>query len=93
MQEETGILGRDDRQVSAQGRHHGMRMNEMKNRIKLMLVRGIVLAALVIFAAGAVSVGAYAAPLDEILDYEIGAEVNQDATVTLTYHIEWKPLR
>lgn len=69
-----------------------MRMNEMKNRIKLILLRGIVLAALVIFAAGAVSVGAYAAPLDEILAYEINAEVNQDATVTLTYHIEWKVL-
>lgn len=29
---------------------------------------------------------------DEILDYEITADVNEDATVTLTYHIDWKVL-
>ncbi|MBR5361380.1 MAG: hypothetical protein IK123_10865, partial [Lachnospiraceae bacterium] len=34
----------------------------------------------------------YAKALDEILDYEIKADVNDDATVTLTYHIEWKVL-
>ncbi|MBR6451616.1 MAG: hypothetical protein IKS87_02830 [Lachnospiraceae bacterium] len=34
----------------------------------------------------------HAAPLDEILDYEINATVNENATVTLTYHIEWKVL-
>ncbi len=33
-----------------------------------------------------------AAPLDEILDYEITADMNEDATVRLTYHIEWKVL-
>lgn len=32
------------------------------------------------------------APTDEILDYEITADVNDDATVTLTYHIDWKVL-
>ena len=33
-----------------------------------------------------------AGDLDEILQYTVTAEVNQDATVTLTYHIEWKVL-
>ena len=30
--------------------------------------------------------------LDEILNYEIRAEVNEDTTVRLTYHIDWKVL-
>ncbi len=34
----------------------------------------------------------FAAPLDEILNYEITADMNEDATVRLTYHIEWKVL-
>ena len=32
-------------------------------------------------------------PTDEILDYEITAEVLDDGTVSLTYHIDWKVLR
>lgn len=37
--------------------------------------------------------GAYASdPTDEVTDYEVTAEVNEDATVDLTYHIEWKVL-
>lgn len=35
---------------------------------------------------------AQAKKLDEILTYSIIAEVNDDATVTLTYHIDWKVL-
>ena len=31
-----------------------------------------------------------AGDLDEILNYTVTAEVNEDATVTLTYHVEWK---
>ncbi len=38
------------------------------------------------------SLRAYAAPLDEILDYEITADVRDDALVELAYHIEWKVL-
>ena len=30
--------------------------------------------------------------LDEILDYEITVDVNEDATLTMFYHIEWKVL-
>ena len=33
-----------------------------------------------------------AGDLDEILNYTVTAEVNEDATVTLLYHIEWKVL-
>ena len=31
-------------------------------------------------------------PTDEILSYQITADVNSDATVTFTYHIDWKVL-
>lgn len=33
-----------------------------------------------------------ATPTDEILNYEITANVNEDATVNLSYHIDWKVL-
>ncbi len=33
------------------------------------------------------------APTDEILNYEITASVNEDGTVNLDYHIDWKVLR
>ena len=48
----------------------------------------VVMVLITIFSASSV----YAAPLDEILDYEITADMNEDATVKLTYHIEWKVL-
>ncbi|MBO4824615.1 MAG: hypothetical protein J5487_04380, partial [Lachnospiraceae bacterium] len=36
---------------------------------------------------------AYASkPLDEILDYEITIDVNEDATLNMHYHIDWKVL-
>lgn len=47
-----------------------------------------VLAALMIF----VSVPVYAQATDEILDYEITVEVNEDATLNLYYHIDWQVL-
>lgn len=34
----------------------------------------------------------YAAILDEILDYQITCDVNQDATVTIQYDVSWKVL-
>ena len=36
---------------------------------------------------------AAASPTDEILRYEITADVNDDGTVNLRYHIDWKVLR
>lgn len=33
-----------------------------------------------------------AVTLDEILDYEINVTVNEDATLTLKYHVDWKVL-
>ena len=40
----------------------------------------------------ALSTGAQAAELDEILRYEITVDVNDDATVRMVYHIDWKVL-
>lgn len=57
------------------------------NKIKYYL-------SLVIFAVLMVvlPVSVQAKPLDEILNYEITADVNDDATVTLLYNISWKVL-
>ena len=60
----------------------------MKKRIIALLAALVFAAALILPLAGRVSAKA----LDEILLYEITAEVNGDATVTLTYHISWKVL-
>lgn len=67
-------------------------IDDMKNRIKLIVFRLIIAAAFTMSLGAVFTSRTYAAPLDEILDYEINAEVNQDATVTLKYHIEWKVL-
>ena len=48
-----------------------------------------------IFLAGIFSGGkkaVYAADLDEIVNYEITVEPNEHATLTMTYHIDWKVL-
>lgn len=67
-------------------------IDDMKNRIKLIVFR-LIIAAVFTMSLGAVFTSrAYAAPLDEILNYEIDVTVNQDATVTMKYHIEWKVL-
>lgn len=57
----------------------------MKKRFGLIFA---VLAALMIF----VSIPVYAQATDEILDYEITVEVNEDATLNLYYHIDWQVL-
>ena len=49
------------------------------------------LTALFLFAAVMLA-GASAVTLDEILKYEITVDVNEDATLNLKYHIEWKVL-
>ncbi|MBR4231619.1 MAG: hypothetical protein IKR95_00235, partial [Oscillospiraceae bacterium] len=55
---------------------------------KCFIILALVLV-LMLAVAPALSSDAQAQDLDEILDYEITAEVNEDATVTLTYHIDW----
>ncbi|MBP5152607.1 MAG: hypothetical protein ILP13_06825, partial [Lachnospiraceae bacterium] len=53
----------------------------------------IIVAALAVLFAFSFSGRAYAAtPTDEIVNYEIDASINDDATVNLNYHIEWKVL-
>ena len=56
----------------------------MKKRLGLLF---LLLAALLLPMAASA-----AGDLDEILNYTVTAEVNEDATVTLTYHVEWKVL-
>lgn len=52
-----------------------------------------VLASLVLVAAVAFPVtGVKAKPTDEILNYTITVDVNDDATLNMLYHIEWKVL-
>ena len=35
---------------------------------------------------------AFAAPTDEILDFTVTVDVNEDASLNMVYHIEWKVL-
>ena len=61
----------------------------MKNSMKRLFA--LVLCLTVVFAFAAVT--SYAAqPLDEILNYQITADLNEDGTVNLKYHIDWKVL-
>ena len=59
----------------------------MKKAAKLLLIVTVVFLSFMAFPNFA-----KAAPLDEIIDYDITAKINEDATVKLTYHIEWKVL-
>ena len=53
-----------------------------------ILLTGLILALLLALSC----VSAYAADLDEILVFSVTADVNDDATVNLLYHVEWKVL-
>ena len=57
----------------------------MKNKITLLL-------SILFLAFLGFSNKAYAAPTDEILNYDITVSVNDDATLDMTYHIDWKVL-
>lgn len=59
----------------------------MKKIIK-SLTRIISAAFIVFILTMMMSESSYAKPLDEILDYEVYAEVNPDATVSFYYHIK-----
>ena len=61
----------------------------MKNR---RLLKTIIMSLFVMFSIIVLPVKADAKPLDEILLYEIKADMNEDATVDFTYHIKWKVL-
>ncbi|MCR4789146.1 MAG: hypothetical protein K5888_11210, partial [Lachnospiraceae bacterium] len=69
------------------------RKNYGIRRILCEITALVILLTTALACVNALSVRSHASkPLDEILDYEINASVNDDATVTLTYHIEWKVL-
>ncbi|MBP5225180.1 MAG: hypothetical protein J6Z38_06335, partial [Lachnospiraceae bacterium] len=63
----------------------------MKNTVKKtarVLLLSLVLVLTVLFSA----VPASAAPTDEILNFTITVDVNDDASLEMVYHIEWKVL-
>lgn len=64
----------------------------MRYRITGIVSRLLAAVFIILAATFTVSEVTYAAPLDEILVYDITAKVQDDATVKLTYHIEWKVL-
>ncbi len=64
----------------------------MKRRINKTIPVLFIFILVFLLATGVSYVPAAAAPLDEIVDYEIDADINEDATVNLKYHIEWKVL-
>ena len=61
----------------------------MKNTVKTAVLSVLCLCLVCCFFPGAAHASS---PTDEILVYQIDAEVNEDATVSLTYHLEWKVL-
>ncbi|MBQ4369447.1 MAG: hypothetical protein II784_00445, partial [Oscillospiraceae bacterium] len=62
----------------------------MKMIKKLALLPVLALLALILLPAMAAPARADA--LDEIINYEITADVNEDGTVSMIYHIDWKVL-
>lgn len=55
-------------------------------------IRSFMLALVLILFLPLFSTEVLAADLDRILDYEITVDVNQDGTLNMLYHIEWKVL-
>ncbi len=66
-----------------------MRAKIMKNE-KINLLLGVVMVTLLTCLL--MTIRAEAKPLDEIQNYTIMVEVNQDATLNMKYHVDWKVL-
>ena len=62
-------------------------MKNVRKTVKALILSAVLLLALLLPA-----VRAQAAPTDEILNFTITVDVNEDATLEMTYHIEWKVL-
>ena len=60
--------------------------------MRRLKAKAILFIGVLILLTGMATTRTYAGALDEIVDYEIDATVNGDATVKLVYHIEWKVL-
>ena len=54
--------------------------------------KALLLAAVLFIALLLPGTKAQAAPTDEILNFTITVDVNDDASLLMTYHIEWKVL-
>ena len=64
-------------------------MNRLKKTAALILAAALIFG----YCLALSTTAAFASsPTDEITDYDITAVVNDDATVTLTYYIDWKVL-
>ena len=59
---------------------------------KRIVLRRFCLVLVLLSLLFALSLSAQAADLDEILNYEITVDVNQDGTLRMVYHIDWKVL-
>ena len=67
-------------------------MNKKNIRL-LSFVYKIVISFTIILAIGIIlPIRSYAKDLDEIVNYEITVDVNEDATLHMIYHIDWKVL-
>lgn len=62
-------------------------LNSVIRKVVCALILGVVFS-IFFFATGVCA----ATPTDEILNYYIVADVNEDATVNFTYHIDWEVL-
>ncbi|MCR5808191.1 MAG: zinc ribbon domain-containing protein [Clostridiales bacterium] len=60
----------------------------MKKAVVIIAALALLLTVLIGVAPKAKAAG----PLDEILEYRITVDVNEDGTLTLTYHFDWKVL-
>ena len=67
-------------------------MNKSIKRLSAGLLAAILSLSLVLAVFMILPIKGYAKDLDEIENYIITADVNEDATVTLRYHIDWKVL-
>ena len=62
-------------------------MKTVNRTVRALLFSALLLAALLLPARSA-----KAAPTDEILNFTITVDVNEDASLKMTYHIDWKVL-
>ncbi len=67
-------------------------INNTNKSINIKFIHAIIISLLAILFINCSLVSVFAGDLDEIVRYDISASVNDDATVTLRYHVEWKVL-
>ena len=66
--------------------------NKINKEGNIRLIQAFIISLLVMLFTNISLISVFAGDLDEIVRYDISASVNDDATVTLRYHVEWKVL-